>query len=112
MSVQLHRYTNEIINALSVRKVFSAVLVRRILNSWLSEAQQQKLTFGKGARMWCKARDSAVLGGLVRIGSNPSGSRPNFFGRQHLTFDKGGKFSARDSAENLIDGADGEQSLR
>ena len=48
MSVQLHRYTNEIINALSVRKVFSAVLVRRILNSWLSEAQQQKLTFGKG----------------------------------------------------------------
>ena len=43
---------------------------------------------------------------------NPSGSRPNFFGRQHLTFDKGGKFSARrgDSAENLIDGADGEQS--
>ena len=43
---------------------------------------------------------------------NPSGSRPNFFGRQHLTFDKGGKFSARrgDSAKNLIDGADGEQS--
>ena len=28
---------------------------------------------------------------MVRIGSNPSGSRPNFFGRQHLTFDKGGK---------------------
>ena len=55
-------------------------------------------------------RDSAGLGGLVRIGSNPSGSRPNFFGRQHLTFDKGGKFSAGDSAENLIDGADGEQS--
>ena len=24
---------------------------------------------------------------------NLSGSRPNFFGRQHLTFDKGGKFS-------------------
>ena len=22
---------------------------------------------------------------------NPSSSRPNFFGRQHLTFDKGGK---------------------
>ena len=56
--------------------------------------------------------DSAVLGGLVRIGSNPSGSRPNFFGRQHLTFDKGGKFSDRDSAENLIDGGDREQSLR
>ena len=45
--MQLHRYTHEIINALSVRKVFSAVLVRRILNSWLSEAQQQKLTFDK-----------------------------------------------------------------
>ena len=27
-------------------------------------------------------------------------------------FDKGGKFSAGDTAENLIDGADGEQSLR
>ncbi|CBL33824.1 hypothetical protein ES1_07230 [[Eubacterium] siraeum V10Sc8a] len=50
MSVQLHRYTHEIINALSVRKVFSAVLVRRILNSWLSEAQQHKLTFDKGGK--------------------------------------------------------------
>ena len=28
---------------------------------------------------------------MVRMGNNPSGSRPNFFGRQHLTFDKGGK---------------------
>ena len=28
---------------------------------------------------------------MVRMESNPSGSRPNFFGRQHLTFDKGGK---------------------
>ena len=28
---------------------------------------------------------------IVRMGSNPSGSRPNSFGRQHLTFDKGGK---------------------
>ena len=35
--------------------------------------------------------DSAVLEGLVGMGNNPSGSRPNFFGRQHLTFDKGGK---------------------
>ena len=26
---------------------------------------------------------------MVRMESNPSGSRPNFFGRQHLTFDKG-----------------------
>ena len=30
---------------------------------------------------WCGARGC----------SNPSGSRPNFLGRQHLTFDKGGK---------------------
>ena len=38
--------------------------------------------------------DSAVLerfGGGERWRNNPSGSRPNFFGRQHLTFDKGGK---------------------
>ena len=26
---------------------------------------------------------------MVRMGNNPSGSRPKFFGRQHLTFDKG-----------------------
>ena len=34
------------------------------------------------------------LEGLVRGEGwcgNPSGSRTNFFGRQHLTFDKGGK---------------------
>ena len=34
--------------------------------------------------------------GIVRFwegwwSDNPSGSRPNFFGRQHLTFNKGGK---------------------
>ena len=33
--------------------------------------------------------------GIVRFWKgwcgNPSGSRPNFFGRQHLTFDKGGE---------------------
>ena len=33
-------------------------------------------------------RDSAVLEGWC---GNPSGSCPNYFGRQHLTFDKGGK---------------------
>ena len=41
--------------------------------------------------------DSAVLervDGGERWRNNPSGSRPNFFGRQHLTFDKGGKLSA------------------
>ncbi|MBS1417900.1 MAG: hypothetical protein HPZ96_06020 [Ruminiclostridium sp.] len=27
---------------------------------------------------------------------NPSGSRPNSFGRQHLTFDKGGKRGGAD----------------
>ena len=32
---------------------------------------------------------------MVRTESNPSGSRPNFFGRQHLTFDKGGKDMVR-----------------
>ena len=40
------------------------------------------------------AGDSAVLervDGGERWRNNPSGSRPNFFGRQHLTFDKGGK---------------------
>ena len=47
--------------------------------------------------------DSAVLervDGGERWRNNPSGSRPNFFGRQHLTFDKGGKMwcVARDSA--------------
>ena len=44
--------------------------------------------------MWCGARDSAVLEGFVRDEkwrNNPSGSRPNFFGRQHLTFDKRGE---------------------
>ena len=61
MSVLLYRYTYKIINALSVRKVFSAVLVRRILNSWLSEAQQQKLTFDKGGK------DVVLSKGIVRF---------------------------------------------
>ena len=48
-------------------------------------------------RMWCGARDDCtfemIMGMAVfgATGGNPSGSRPNFFGRQHLTFDKGGK---------------------
>ena len=37
--------------------------------------------------------------GIVRFWKgwcgNPSGSRPNFFGRQHLTFDKGGEDMVR-----------------
>ena len=39
-------------------------------------------------------RSFAMVVGIERFGAtggNPSGSRPNFFGRQHLTFDKGGK---------------------
>ena len=35
---------------------------------------------------------------------NPSGSRPNFLGRQHLTFDKGGKFSARQGIVRFFEG--------
>ena len=65
------------------------------------------LPLTREARTWCEARDSAkqtersfkgkgdgACQRIVRMGSNPSGSRPNSFGRQHLTFDKGGKFSA------------------
>ena len=37
-------------------------------------------------RFWKVMRGEGLL-------CNPSGSRPNFFGRQHLTFNKGGKFS-------------------
>ena len=42
-------------------------------------------------------RSFTMVVGIERFGAtggNPSGSRPNFFGRQHLTFDKGGKLSA------------------
>ena len=46
---------------LTLRKVGGIV---RFLKGWC------------GAKGWC---------------GNPSGSRPNFFGRQHLTFDKGAK---------------------
>ena len=48
-------------------------------------------------RMWCGARDGCtfeMIGGMAVFGAtggNPSGSRPNSIGRQHLTFDKGGK---------------------
>ena len=36
---------------------------------------------------------------------NPSGSRPNFFGRQHLTFDKGGEDIVR--SEGLLSFCEG-----
>ena len=38
------------------------------------------LPLTREARTWCGARDSAGLGGLVRIGNNPSGSRPILLG--------------------------------
>ena len=47
--------------------------------------------------MWCGTRVGCTFEMIVGMavfgatGGNPSGSRPNFFGRQHLTFDKGGK---------------------
>ena len=49
----------------------------------------------KGKGDGAERGDSVVLEGLVRSEGwwcgNPSGSRPNSFGRQHLTFGKGGK---------------------
>ena len=47
----------------------------------------QTLTLRKArgiVRVWKVMRREGLL-------CNPSGSRPNFFRRQHLTFDKGGK---------------------
>ena len=41
------------------------------------------------ARMLCGAGDVRFWEG--GWSDNPSGSRPNSFGRQHLTIDKGGK---------------------
>ena len=43
---------------------------------------------GKGSSAFEKVVGVTTFGAT---GGNPSGSRPNFFGRQHLTFDKGGK---------------------
>ena len=51
------------------------------------------------SRAWEKVgvgKDIVLFRGIVRFwegwwSDNPSGSRPNFFGRQHLTFDKVGK---------------------
>ena len=43
-------------------------------------------------------RSFAMVVGIERFGAtggNPSGRRPNFFVRQHLTFDKGGKDMVR-----------------
>ncbi len=58
-----------------------------------TDAKPTKRSFkGKGDSVkqgmvrFCK-----VMRGKGRRCDNPSGSRPNFFGRQHLTFDKGGK---------------------
>ena len=56
----------------------------------------------KGGEVRCNGRGKPAplrkARGIVRFWKgwcgNPSGRRPNFFVRQHLTFDKGGKFSA------------------
>ena len=54
-----------------------------------------QLPLAREPRMWCGARDGCTFEMIVGMavfsatGGNPSGSRPNFFGRQHLTFDKG-----------------------
>ena len=45
---------------------------------------------GSGAVELTTRKASGIVRGEGWCG-NPSGSRPNFFGRQHLTFDKGGK---------------------
>jgi len=48
--------------------------------------------FGKGwcgRKAWCAFKRVVGVTVFGATGGNPSGSRPNFFGRQHLTFDKG-----------------------
>ena len=40
---------------------------------------------------------------------NPSGSRTNFFGRQHLTFDKGGKCGG--VKQGLVQAKDGGEAI-
>ena len=57
------------------------------------------MVLGKGtakqAKRLFKGKGVGGFRGVVRFWKgwcdNPSGSRPNSFGRQHLTFDKGGK---------------------
>ena len=57
------------------------------------------MVLGKGtakqAKRLFKGKGVGGFRGVVRFWKgwcdNPSGSRPNFFGQQHLTFDKGGK---------------------
>ena len=61
------------------------------------------MVLGKGtakqAKRSFKGKGVGGFRGIVRFWEewcgNPSGSRPNFFGRQHLTFDKGGKDMVR-----------------
>ena len=42
-------------------------------------------------KAWCAFKRVVGMAVFGATGGNPFGSRPNFFGRQHLTFDKGGK---------------------
>ncbi len=93
-----------------VRKISLMVRTRNNpQHSWLGLTEQQNLTLfrgearvmvlGKGtakqAKRSFKGKGVGGFRGIVRFWEewcgNPSGSRPNFFGRQHLTFDKGGK---------------------
>ena len=49
---------------------------------------QSSSLYSREPRMWCRAKGWCGFGKGWWC-SNPSGSRPNFCGRQHLTFDKG-----------------------
>ena len=40
-------------------------------------------------KAWCAFKRVVGMAVFGATGGNPFGSRPNFFGRQHLTFDKG-----------------------
>ena len=77
------------------------VIIGSLSIAWVRKTEKLRQQVGGFCGKWgCRTRntkserDSAVLGGLVWGEGrcyNPSGSRSNSFGRQHLTFDKGGK---------------------
>ena len=49
---------------------------------------QSSSLYSREPRMWCRAKGRCGFGKGWWC-SSPSGSRPNFCGRQHLAFDKG-----------------------
>ena len=69
--------------------------------AWMPEVERQKFCRTQNKQSVHKARVKAIFDGQCGFGGvgarqswwcgNPSGRRPNFIGRQHLTFDKGGK---------------------